>query len=104
MDLRLTESADGKSVNLRVGQQFTIVLQENPTTGFRWQFVENGKPVVQLDRDFFKASSRQLGAGGLHEWLFHAASSGQVTITMKLARAWNQNASARSFSVRLRVT
>lgn len=104
MDLRITESANGKNVDLRVGQRFIIVLQENPTTGFQWQFVENGKPVALLDRDFFKASSRRLGSPGLHEWLFHAVSPGQAKIDMRLVRAWDQSTVTRAFSIRLRVT
>lgn len=104
MDLRLTESSDGKTIDLKTGQQFTIALEESPTTGYRWHFVQNGAPVVSLTGDSFQASSQQLGNPGTHEWLLQAKSPGQAAIEMKLAREWDRNNPTRSLSIYLNVT
>ena len=103
MDLRFTESSDGKTIDLKTGQQFTIALEESPTTGYRWHFVGNGEPVVSLTSDSFQASSPQLGSPGTHEWLLQAKSPGQVTIEMKLAREWDPHNPTRSLLLYLKV-
>lgn len=104
MNVRLTESSDRKTIDLKTGQQFTIALEESPTTGYRWYFVQNGAPVVSLMGDSFQASSHQPGSPGTHEWLLQAKSPGQVTIEMKLAREWDLRNPTRALSIYLNVT
>jgi hypothetical protein len=35
-EIRLSESANGKTITLLIGQTLSLHMQENPTTGFRW--------------------------------------------------------------------
>ena len=46
--MTLDEHADGRTVDLRVGQELEIRLTENPTTGFRWQIESSGGPAGEL--------------------------------------------------------
>lgn len=103
MELRVTEGSDGKQIDLSVGQQFTIVLPENPTTGYVWHFVKNGQPTCVLIHDSFRASSHQVGSPGMHEWQFRAAASGRVTLEMELARGWERETKQRSFLLIVKV-
>jgi predicted secreted protein len=104
MELKVTEHSDGKEIKLAVGQPFTIVLPESPTTGYVWHFTKDGTPICLLVRDSFQASSHLVGASGVHEWLFHTASRGRVTLKMRLARQWEQNTVRQSFQLLVDVT
>ncbi len=104
MDLELTEGSNGKETALTVGQEFRVSLPENPTTGYVWHLVRTGEPQCSLVRDSFQASSHQIGAPGVHEWLFRAESAGRVSVEMRLARKWERDRATRSFLLPLRVT
>jgi len=102
--MEITESSNGKTIRLAVGQRFTIKLKETAGTGYRWSFVRNGAPAVALIDESFHAGTHQLGAAGMREWLLEAVSPGQTTIEMKLSRPWDADSVTRSFLLRLNVT
>ncbi len=104
MQLKLKENSNGKEIELDIGQQFTVELQENPTTGYRWRLTSSGGPVCSIVSDFFVASSHHVGSAGVHEWLFHVVSRGSAAVEMRLAREWDQSVTSRSFLLKLRAT
>lgn len=102
--MEITESSNGKTIRLMVGQKFTIKLEETAGTGYRWHFVHNGAPAVSLIDDSFRSSTQRPGAGGVREFLLEAVSPGEATIEINLSRPWDANSVTRSFSLYLRVT
>lgn len=88
----VTES--GKPIRVRKGQQFKIILESNPTTGYRWdlaQPVDEGR--VRFMRNEYKArESDRIGGGGREIWTFTALETGTAKITMKYARPWEKDA------------
>ena len=69
-----TAADDMTTVEVSVGERFTVSLQENPTTGYEWDMIAG--PGLALVGDEFVAPSPSPspleGAGGTHSWVFRA--------------------------------
>ncbi len=79
-----TES--GKAIDVRVGEEFTIVLEANPTTGYHWEIVQDSldeNMVVFVSREYESTSDPGLvGGGGVDIWTFKAVNPGRATILL----------------------
>lgn len=53
-----------QTVTISPGEEITVTLQENPTTGFRWTVESVSGDVSVLGSDFKAASNPRPGAGG----------------------------------------
>ena len=72
---------DGRRLELRVGQQFTLELRANLSTGWSWQVVSSGEPVIrQLGEPSFTEDSHKAGAGGTLRYEFRAEQAGAATL------------------------
>lgn len=74
---------------IRVGETFTVTLEENGTTGFRWQVVQGpDATVVRLVSDTFRppANPFLVGAAGTRVWQLAAAGAGRTTMRFEYAR------------------
>jgi predicted secreted protein len=99
------ESADGRQIELPVSEVLEVRLAENPTAGFRWNLVADGRPVCVLDSDGFEPAGGPPGHGGRHVWRFRAAQPGEAAIELHYARSWQRGqAPAQRFALLLRVT
>lgn len=98
------ENANGKDVELAVGQQFEICLPELPTTGFQWSFTSNGEPACVLLNSSYTATKNQYDGEGSRCWQFQAAQTGSTHISIVYQRPWEQAAPpARSFTLTVHV-
>lgn len=82
-----TETIDEK---LSVGENLTITLDENPTTGYTWNYEisDENKIVIASDNYIESENEEIVGAGGIHEWTFSALDSGEVEVTFNYYRSW----------------
>ena len=92
-----TESDNGKSIALTRGQVIKVQLNENPTTGYRWQpTVSSG---IQITDDTYVAStSGRLGAGGIHTWTLKITGTGIQHFSADYKRSWEPG-SEDSYSI-----
>ncbi|KAJ3368030.1 hypothetical protein GGF31_006863 [Allomyces arbusculus] len=77
-----------QTMNVRVGDQFQVTLDENPSTGFTWSFYMV-QPIFATNGDEFrpKAGVRmQVGAGGTRTFKFTATAVGSGAITFEQRR------------------
>ncbi|KNE60892.1 hypothetical protein AMAG_06653 [Allomyces macrogynus ATCC 38327] len=77
-----------QTMNVRVGDQFQVTLDENPSTGFTWSFYMV-QPIFAANGDEFrpKAGVRmQVGAGGTRTFKFTATAVGSGAITFEQRR------------------
>lgn len=91
-------------VAVLAGNQFTIVLPSNQTTGYSWRMASqlNNNVVRQLGNRYVEPSEGMIGRGGTELWTFKAVGKGTQTISMEYVRPWEQNAQPakkRTFSV-----
>ncbi|MFL6211230.1 MAG: protease inhibitor I42 family protein [Pyrinomonadaceae bacterium] len=106
MTKQLDERADGQEIELAVGTEFELTLDENASTGFRWQTVASGAPACQLVKDDFQAPTNDRpGQPGRHVWQFRAVQAGASKIELTYSRAGRERATTgRTFTLRVRVT
>jgi len=82
-----------KLIEAQAGQNFTIILKANATTGYQWKFAKPlDENLVQLISSKYLADKTKLvGAGGKQVWIFKALKAGQTTISLKYVRSWEKN-------------
>lgn len=95
--ITLDGSCDGARIQVASAESFTLRLEENPTTGYRWRLEAAGTPVTTLEADTFEvASPSTKGAPGHHVWRFRGESAGTTTIQLSYRRV---AAAARTFTL-----
>lgn len=97
-----TAADDGATVAASVGEQFTVSLEENPTTGYEWD-MKAGAGLTLVGDEFVGPSpspSPLMGAGGTHSWVFRVDKAGTLTLTGLYVRPWEADGkSAADFSL-----
>ena len=103
--MQVDEQADQTEVVLHAGQELSIVLPENPTTGYRWQVEQTGEPVCTLVDDTFEPPDPpvQPGQPGRRRWRFQAAQPGSGQIALASRRPWGNEPPARQFRLTVHV-
>ncbi len=99
--MRLDETADGKEVRLRVGEELEIALRETRTTGYRWEVVDGGAPACRIVQDSVEPGRGAPGASGLRVWRLRAAQAGAATVALEYRRPFGGGEPARRFTLRV---
>ncbi len=80
-------SAD--SISTTVGQEFTISLDSNPSTGYEWILVSSLPDWLELvGHEYTPTNPNLIGGGGIEEWTFKATNTGSTTLTFHYLRPW----------------
>jgi inhibitor of cysteine peptidase len=78
---------DDTDITVDAGKTFTIKLEENPTTGYTWEYEISDENVVALDKDDYSPDDKtgQLtGSGGVKSYIFRALKAGAAEIAFSL--------------------
>jgi inhibitor of cysteine peptidase len=102
MRVNLTQNDSGGACSVRVGDEITVVLAENPTTGYRWQ-PDIDTARLQLTADHYEGPERPVGTGGTRHLTFASLQPGPVQLHLVKRRSWEQ-AVVAEFDVTLDVT
>ncbi|MDP8215094.1 MAG: protease inhibitor I42 family protein [Candidatus Euphemobacter frigidus] len=91
-------------IKAAIGDEFTIILKSNPTTGYSWRFAAPpDEKIITLVNSTFQPPQTQLkGAGGEQLWTFRAVGEGKTTISLEYVRPWEKGKppiKTRNFSV-----
>jgi len=81
-----------KTIEVVVGQNFSIILEANPTTGYKWELAGTlDQGVVKFIANEYKAAEpRRIGSGGNEIWTFQAVGAGRAKITLQYVRSWER--------------
>jgi predicted secreted protein len=85
--------ADGET-RLQRGQLLAIELDSNASTGYAWEIVEDGSPVLEpapVPASAAPAVTPMPGAGGTSRWRFRAAQSGTTNLRLLYRRSWEKD-------------
>ncbi len=102
------EPYDGR-VTVVLGQVFTVTLESNPSTGYRWEWVDHQDSIVeQMGEAQFKPRATGdpplVGAGGWESFDFQAVHPGQMTLKLVYRRPWEEGVEPlKSFSLQVTV-
>jgi len=81
-----------EAIETEAGDEFTIALDSNPTTGYSWDFAGeyDGEVIELVDTRFQPPETRLKGAGGTQFWTFRALKPGRTEIALKYFRSWEK--------------
>jgi predicted secreted protein len=75
----------------RVGEELSVVLAENPTTGYRWHS-ETDARTLQQTGDHYEGAAEPRGAAGTRRLTFRVLCAGPVHLRVVKRRAWEHTA------------
>ena len=80
----LLELSDpSKPILVNSGEEFTIVLDSNPTTGYHWEIVDELSASLEfISKDYINDKPGAVGSGGVDVWTFKAISAGETQVTL----------------------
>lgn len=92
-DLKFQANDTGTTANVPVGRRFQILLEENPTTGYRWLEPEFDKACLRLESaDYVSHQGGGIGGGGIRQFKFSVTAPCRTTIHLVNKRSWETNA------------
>jgi inhibitor of cysteine peptidase len=93
-------------IEANVGDEFTITVASNPTTGYEWQLAQPLVGGVLLfvssEYEVDETDTEIVGAGGKEVWTFKAEGLGDTTVSLEYVRPWEEDAiptDQRTFNV-----
>jgi inhibitor of cysteine peptidase len=101
----LLDAGDGGgNVALEPGQLLSVVLDANPTTGYRWDPIDLDEAVLaQVSGEFNAPATDAVGASATQTLIFRAVAPGATTLTLAYARPWESVEPAETFTVQVAV-
>ena len=71
-------------------KSFSVTMEENATTGYRWNQTIADEGIVSLAKDEFNAPKAKcmVGAAGTRTFTFKAVAAGKTTIVLNYERSW----------------
>lgn len=92
---------NGTTVVVEVGQIFTLELDSNPGTGYKWNWAIRPDPALtRLKEEFHRTRSGTkilLGGGGMDIWVFQALKVGSTSLEIEYRRPWENKPPQRRF-------
>jgi inhibitor of cysteine peptidase len=78
----------GKTIRVKVGEEFTISLKANPTTGYDWECTSVYEWIQPLDKTYQADNTGLVGSGGTDIFRFKAHGQGKATLDFVYKRLW----------------
>jgi predicted secreted protein len=101
--VELTEADNGRSIDILVGAELVIRLQENPGGGYRWEIERSDDDVLTVEDDRYTPSSASgVGGGGERTLRLKAERMGMAHLRLENRRPW-QEEPARELEIHVRV-
>ena len=81
-------------LQLKTGQNLTLTLPSNPTTGYRWAIQDSAGGVLRgLGHEVYSSTeSGVIGGGGQSTWRFQAFAAGQGRLRLTSQQPWEPEA------------
>lgn len=82
-----------RETRLRRGQILAIELDSNASTGYAWEIVEDGSPVLEsapVPARAAPAVPPMPGAGGTSRWRYRAMQAGTANLRLVYRRSWEK--------------
>ena len=97
---RLEVGDDGATIEMKVGEQVSLELEGNPTTGFSWQVAAIDPAVLApAGEPDYVSESDASGAGGTYTFRFDAVGAGETEVVLLYYRSWEEpSATSGSFT------
>lgn len=89
-------SDSGNIVKVKAGDNFTITLESNITTGYKWKIARplDTRLLKLLGSKSVAPENIRIGAPGKEEWVFKAIRHGKTIVSFDYTRPWEEGAPA----------
>lgn len=97
------ETSNEEEINMK---NYTINLRGNATTGYTWSYSVDKEGIIKEEVNKYtpdKAEEGVVGTGGVQTYSFKSVKEGDVTITFKYAKSWEDNSTIETKTVKLHV-
>jgi inhibitor of cysteine peptidase len=88
--MQLTDNDNGRSIIISGSDELRIILEANPTTGYRWQLSELDSTILVPGPQQFLPASGAIGSGGKEMLLFTAGHPGKTELKLLYRRAFER--------------
>jgi inhibitor of cysteine peptidase len=101
----VTADDNGTNITVKQGENFTVKLQENPSTGYSWQLnVTEGLSILSDEYIQDPAPEGYTGVPGNHTWIIQAMEPGNQTVDGIYKRPWeNTTGTEDNFTIAVEV-
>lgn len=91
----------GQPISAKVGGEFVIAQESNPSTGYSWQPTYDMTQLQLVERKFQQkeGASGRVGAGGTESFQFKALKTGNAQITLVYKRVWEEQSEGQKTEV-----
>lgn len=102
MKYPLSESDNGRTIDLQLNDELELSLRESRLSGFQWSILQSGEPQLSHTAIAVPVNTAQLGESNMRKWQFIAKEAGTTHVQLRHARSW-QPSSGSDFSITARV-
>jgi predicted secreted protein len=87
-------------ISASVGENFTISLESNQSTGYSWSvgMISDNAQVVVAGMDYDLPEGSKTGQGGAEVWHMKAVAPGVVKLMFYYGRSWEKEAPAKTLN------
>ena len=95
-----TYTAKDSEINASVGENFSVSLNSNQSTGYSWSvgMISDNSQVIVTGMDYDLPDSPKTGEGGAEVWHLKAVAPGTVKLMFYYARSWEKEAPAETLT------
>ena len=81
-------SEDQQNIEIKKGQEFTINLTSNQSTGYSWSVDDtyNKNIMSKISNEFIPSNSEMIGAPGKELWVFNGTGKGNTKLNFVYSR------------------
>jgi predicted secreted protein len=79
-----------ENITTKRSKRFTIILESNPTSGYRWFPIFDRSIISVISHDFRPSSNSRVGTSGRDIFTFKATNCGTTLLKMVYKRSWEQ--------------
>ena len=100
----LKDADNNKTIRAKKGDEISLQLSENRTTGYGWNIIAGaGNAQLLDDRYEVRAHATGMaGVGGIHTFHFKVLKTGKTEIVLIYSRSWEKNdKSARHYNIHI---
>ena len=98
-------TANDTNITVTAGEQFSVSLESNPTSGYSWaiRISEGADKILIIGSEFAKTKPGKPGEGGEQLWRFKALSSGDAELELFYIRPWEKEEPAKTITFYVKV-
>ncbi|KUM41493.1 protease inhibitor I42 family protein [Pseudomonas sp. EpS/L25] len=106
-NLILGDDGDCTPLIMRSGQELTLTLPSDPTSGYRWTILQRSDNLKQLGPEVFREQRQDqggIGSAGQSLWRFRAQGGGTAHLELEARQPWDAQAAPQArFDCRIEI-